>query len=146
MKKAAIMFALLLLPVVASARSPMPASNCELQERITLDVQFKNNRVKEAELAGFFDTRIAKVKELAKQVGIEDLNVSRQNFNLRGGDARYNEYQEEGVPDDGKSFHFSGSLNVSVENIEKALAFLKILSQNNISANLNYDANRQSCR
>ncbi len=114
-----------------------PEKTCAMQETGQVGVNWSNGMVTKLDRVGAeMDKRIDEVIALARQSGIEKVEVQSYNYNVYP--------VSSGLPaGPDVPYQFSGNVSLAVEPCAKASALMSLLAAKGYSASLNVNAYRQ---
>ena len=123
----------------ARAMPGNPGQLCAMQEQGQLGVSFNNVMVTDLKTLGSqMDRKIDDVIALAKQAGIQKIDVQSYNYNVypvSGGMAA--------TPGVAMPYQYNGSVSFSIEPLANGPDLMALLSGKGYAANLNVNAYRQ---
>ena len=123
-------------PVMASADSKSP--NCEMKKNVSVNVSFNNPQSEMLNSEDHITSKIAEVKSVAAELGIEELIIQSYNLNINS-----NNYGGCGFNSGKNVYGINGSINTQVKPADKGEAFLEALVEKGYTGNLYLNANRQ---
>ena len=104
------------------------SANCPVAETVQISVSFSGIEVDPTNLQGKLDGKIAELKKLAKEVGVENVSIQSTNYNVSSqmyGGTQSQQYQ------------FSGSVSLTLQPLKKAEEFFVMLSKKGMQSSLN---------
>lgn len=136
-----LLLSLLMLPVSAHAEKTLaniilPANNagCNLTETTTININFNSIEKDLAVASTYIEKKTAEIQAIAKEVGVEKLDITSVNYSL----SQYNS----GYQSPETTWQFSGSMAMSVVPSSKGKELLVALSARKYQPSLNVSAYR----
>ena len=120
---------------VATKRSDYKPA-CDMKETGNLNVRWDRKEMPIAEARTYLETEMQKVKAIAADVGLNDLQIQNSNYSINTDRDRYNNTM--------KHF-FHGNVSFQFEDADKAAMLMEKLVDAGYQANLNVNAYNQ-CR
>ena len=123
----------------ARAMPGNPGQSCAMQEQGQIGVNFNNVVVTDLKALGReMDRRIDELIALAKQSGVQRIEVQSYNYNVYPVTSGYPPAPGTAIP-----YQYNGSVSFVIEPLAKGPDLMAALSEKGYAANLNVNAYRQ---
>lgn len=125
---------------VATIAAPAGAGNsrCRLVETANFGINFGNVSLDAASAKSYVNDRIAEVQAMAKEVGLDSLEISNMNYNLYSNNNGY-AYAGSAPP----QLQLNGNVAFLVSDVAKGTLLMEKASQKGFNVTFSLNANRQ---
>lgn len=126
----------------ARAKAQAEAQECTLQETANVGFNFNGTESDPLQIKAKIDKKIDDARALAKEAGVETLEVQSYNYSVYANNASGG-CCEGDCAGSGSGYQMNGSVNFTVKPAAKAGGFAALLSQKGFNANFNVNAYNQ---
>ncbi|MCB1681588.1 MAG: hypothetical protein H6858_07400 [Rhodospirillales bacterium] len=123
--------------------APVP-QNCKLVETVQFGVNFSNVSVDPKTAKSFMDDKISELRALAKDLGIENLEIQNLNYSIYNNNYNYNYANCGGAPASAPAvMQLNGNVSFIVGDSAKGTALMEKAGEKGYNVNFNMNAYRQ---
>lgn len=128
--------------VVATVAAPAGASSprCRLIETVNFGINFGNVTLDAASARSYVNDRIAEVQTMAKEIGLDSLEVNNMNYNLY---SNTNNYTYAGSAQPQIQLQLNGNVTFIMADANKAMELMEKVSQKGFNVTFSLNAHRQ---
>lgn len=114
--------------IILALLLPVSGMACAMTETAQISVNWNGGSASIKDVRGKFDERMKKIEALAKEAGIEKLELQNQSYNINTNNNGYGDIS---------GYQYNGSASYTVTPAEKAPDLLELLTKNKIQSSLN---------
>lgn len=131
-----------------AARIVAPAAlvpKCNIVENASLSLNFGNVLLEVGKAQTYIQENITEIQNMAKEVGLENLEVNNMNYNFYSDSNNYTAYTGHSADNSGRplQMRLSGNITFAIPDVEKGLALMEKAGLKGFSINYSVNANRQ---
>ncbi len=118
-----------------------PGGGCQHHAVGTLNIEFNYNKADISHLGDEIASKVAKIKEIARDAGATEIKLTSENYNVRTGGP----YYSNGYAQENANYFINGSLSFEVHPADIGTTIMSQLNRKSYHANFNYRMDSRYC-